>query len=285
VQRHAQPRTYGLKPSVTITFKDGRTQQVAIDQLADYVTKLTPEAEETAASIKDATVQYPIPYCQNNVEIIDTPGLNDDTNMTAVTLGVLPQVDAAILVIMAQAPFSEYERDFLENKLLTNDLGRVIFVVTAIDRLNRPEDADRVVTSIRNRIQKHVMDRAAEQFGKDSEEYEVYVRKIGTPKVFGPVGLPGAAGQGDPQYRSADRVTLWRVRGRLGKVFVRRSRRRVSAGACEPDAGHGRRGSIGARHPRGRAQDEGRRVRPGPRQGGQRDRGGAQKAGSGRCQD
>ena len=176
--------TFGVKPGVLIKFKDGTEDQVEINKLQDYVTKLTDESEEMATKVKEAVVSYPIPYCQNNVEIIDTPGLNDDATMTDVTLSVLPHVDAAVLVIMAQSPFSEYERAFLEDKLLTSDLGRVIFIVTAIDRLNRPEDADRVVKAIKDRIRKYVIKRAAEQFGAESEEYEVYLRKIGEPRVF-----------------------------------------------------------------------------------------------------
>ena len=176
--------TYGVRPGVLVRFKDGTEHHVEINKLQDYVTKLTDESEEMASKVKEAIVSYPIPYCQNNVEIIDTPGLNDDATMTDVTLSVLPHVDAAILVIMAQSPFSEYERAFLEDKLLTSDLGRVIFLVTAIDRLNRPEDAERVVKAIRDRIRKYVIKRAAEQFGAESEEYEVYLRKIGEPRVF-----------------------------------------------------------------------------------------------------
>ena len=176
---------YAMSPLVKVMFKDGHEEHIPIDKLPDYVTKLTPESEKTAESIQEALVEYPIPYCQNNVEIIDTPGLNDDVTMTQVTLSVLPQVDAAILVIMAQAPFSEYERDFLENKLLTNDLGRVIFVVTGIDRFNRPEDANRVIANIEGRMWKYVLQRAEEQHGKNSPEYEVYLKKIGKPKIFG----------------------------------------------------------------------------------------------------
>jgi GTPase SAR1 family protein len=176
---------YGMSPRVKVLFKDGHEEDIPIDKLNDYVAKLTPESEKTAKTVQEALVEYPVPYCQNNIEIIDTPGLNDDVNMTEVTLSVLPQVDAAILVIMAQAPFSEYERDFLENKLLTNDLGRVIFVVTGIDRFNRPEDADRLINSIKDRIRKYVLQRAESQHGKGSTEYQVYLKKIGEPKVFG----------------------------------------------------------------------------------------------------
>jgi predicted GTPase len=174
--------TYGIKPLVKVFFKDGREEEVAIDRLTDYVTKLTVESEETAANVKEAVVYYPVHYCQNNVDIIDTPGLNDEANMTEVTLSVLPQVDAAIMVVMAQAPFSEYEREFLETKLLSNDLGRIIFVVTGIDRYNNPQDADRGIKYIKDRISKHVLQRALEQYGKDSPEFEVYKKKIARQK-------------------------------------------------------------------------------------------------------
>ncbi len=200
--------TYGVKPNVLIKFKDGREEQIGIDKLPDYVTKLTEESEGMASTVREAVVTYPIPYCQNNVEIIDTPGLNDDANMTDVTLSVLPQVDAAILVIMANSPFSEFERAFLEDKLLTSDLGRVIFLVTAIDRLNNPEkDTERVVKAISDRIRKYVIKRAAEQFGAESEEYEVYLRKIGEPRVFpvSPYQALQAKGSGDEDLMTKSR--------------------------------------------------------------------------------
>ena len=177
--------TYGLQPLAKIRFKDGREEEIAIAQLANYVTKWTLESETTAADVREAVVYYPILYCQNNVDIIDTPGLSDDENMTAVTLSILPHVDAAILVIMAQAPFSESERAFLENELLKEDLGRIIFVVTGIDLCNRSEDADKIVKSVEERLKKYVLQNAEQRFGKDSEDYKAYLRRICQPRVFG----------------------------------------------------------------------------------------------------
>jgi GTPase SAR1 family protein len=177
--------TYGIKKAARIEHHDGRIVDVPFTELADYITKLTPESEQRASTIKEAVVYFPTQYCANNVDVIDTPGLNDDDAMTKVTLSVLPQTDAAILVIMAQAPFSDSERDFLESKLLTSDLGRVIFVVNGIDLFRRREDTDRVVRHIEERIKSYVLDRAASQYGLESEDYKAYVRKIGRPRVFG----------------------------------------------------------------------------------------------------
>jgi hypothetical protein len=59
----------------------------------------------------------------------EAPGLNEEANMDQVTFSVLPEVDAAIMVISSLAPFSDLERKFIEEKLMTSDLGRIIFVV------------------------------------------------------------------------------------------------------------------------------------------------------------
>ena len=176
--------TYGLKPAAKIFYKDGQEETIPYDQLSNYVTKLTDESERKAASVKEAVIYYPVPYCQNNIDILDTPGLNDDQNMTEVTLGVLPMVDAAIMIILAQSPFSQYEKDLLENHLINQDLGRIIFVLNIWNDYTS-EQAERVLNNVKTRIQKYVFDQAELKYGKNSDEYQIYRQKIGEPKVFG----------------------------------------------------------------------------------------------------
>ena len=181
--------TYGLQPSVKIVFKgedgkDGRVETISVEQLSDYVTKLTPESEQTAAQVKEAVVSYPLEYLRNGVDLIDTPGLNDDASMTAVTLSVIPRVDAAILVIMPEAPFAGTEGDFLNNQLLLQDLGRVIFVVTASDRLRSDKDREKIRQVIATRISQSVESRLKEHFAEDSDEFKLYRKQFGEPEVF-----------------------------------------------------------------------------------------------------
>lgn len=175
---------YGLEPAVEIAMKNGERIQVEVEQLKNYVTKLTPEAQETAASVQEAIVYYPIPFCKNNVNIIDTPGLNDEAAMTEVTLSVLPRIDAAIFVIMPTAPFAGSEGAFL-NRLLEHEIGKVIFVVTAIDRIRRRNERKRVLENIEQRIQQAVAEYAAEQFGENSQAYQTFVQRLGKPRVYG----------------------------------------------------------------------------------------------------
>lgn len=181
--------TYGLEPAAEIRYKSvdglpGRVEKIEIEELQDYVTKLTPESEQRASGVQEAIVYYPLPSLKNNVDIIDTPGLNDDAEMTRVTLGVLPQTSAAILVIMATAPFSASEADFLNNQLLLNDLGRIIFVVTGIDLIRREKDRERLIDSIRSRIETAVDNQLTSQFKPESDDYKMYRKQIGPPIIF-----------------------------------------------------------------------------------------------------
>ncbi len=150
--------TYSKEPYVNIEYKDGTSEKVDVDKLENYVTKLTFESEMTAETVKEATVYYDTEFCRNNVDIIDTPGLNDDEQMTNVTLSILPEIDAAVFVISANSPFSQFEKDFLEKKMLTSDVGRVIFAVNCFGTFSK-EDETRIVDTVR-RNYRYVMEKA-----------------------------------------------------------------------------------------------------------------------------
>lgn len=180
--------TFGLQPLARIYFKAGpegiaRVEEVPIEQLAAYVTKLTPEARAMAATVREAVVEYPVPYCQNNVDIIDTPGLGDEAAMTDVTMGVLPHVDAAIMIVLATAPFSDSEGKFLD-LLLDEGLGHAIFVINGLDRIDE-EDRARVVDAIRARITACIVAYAETRYSQDTAEYQRFLQENGAPRVFG----------------------------------------------------------------------------------------------------
>ncbi|MCP4804762.1 MAG: hypothetical protein GY913_30240 [Proteobacteria bacterium] len=157
---------YGLTPRATLLFKDGREEDIPVDQLDQSITKLTEAAAEKAASVKEAVVSWPIRFCRNDVDLLDTPGLGDEEAMSRVTREILPDVDAALFVVMANSPFSETEAAFLD-ELLEHDPGRILFVVTAMDRIRKAKDRPRVLADITARI----------------------AQKLPNPKVFGLSGI------------------------------------------------------------------------------------------------
>ncbi|MCL2814446.1 MAG: dynamin family protein [Oscillospiraceae bacterium] len=130
---------YGDEPGVTIKYKDGKETPVALSQLSEYVTKLTEEAERRAAEIESAVIRYPTALCANHIEIIDTPGLNDDAAMTEVSMSVAKRVDAVILVISALSPFSELETMFAARLVAMENIDALFFVVSFIDQIDEPE--------------------------------------------------------------------------------------------------------------------------------------------------
>lgn len=156
--------TFGTEPEVTIYYKDGSRETVPIEELQNYVTKLNSELEHRALSIREAVVSYPTVICQNHVDIIDTPGLNDDESMTDTTLRLLRDIDAVIVAVSALSPFSEVEKRFVADLISRETISDVIFVVTFIDQVDE-EDLPRLLENIKQRIQKMTLEEIEKKYG------------------------------------------------------------------------------------------------------------------------
>lgn len=192
--------TYDLTPHAQVISSDGSVTEVPVDQIKDYVTKLNEESDKRSESVDEAIVYYPCKFCQNGVDIVDTPGLNDDDRMDRISEQVIPKLDAVIMVVVPGAPFGKSEADFVRNKLVGSDLGRLIFLVNKIDTI-RPKERERCVQDIRNRIQTAVLDKMAEVYGNGSKEYQDAKAKLGNIRIF-PISAADALDgrlEGDPE--------------------------------------------------------------------------------------
>lgn len=177
--------TYGAEPSVTIYYKDGSQKRLeSLEELPDYVTKLSAEREAVAKTVREAVVEYPIVICQNHVDIIDTPGLSDDEEMTRVTIGLLKNIDAAIVAVSALAPFAESEKKFVAQLVANPGVTHILFVVTFIDQID-PEEYERVFEQIKNRIRQMALAQVKEQYGGEAWILEKASRILENPSVFG----------------------------------------------------------------------------------------------------
>lgn len=174
---------WNVNKGAEIYFKDGSVQNIAVEDLSKYVTKITKESEEMSATVEKAVVYYPCQFCQNGVQIIDTPGLNDDERMSDISEKVIPTLDAIIMVIVPDSPFSQSEAEFVRNKVMASDLGRIIFIVNKIDTIDE-DDRDRLLDSIREKIQSSVLDKMAKVYGEDSQEYQNAINKLGELKLL-----------------------------------------------------------------------------------------------------
>jgi len=193
---------WDAQKSAEIKFKSGEKTWVDVNNIRDYVTKLTDESAKMAESVDSATIYYPCKFCQNGVQIVDTPGLNDDERMTAIAENVIPKLDAIIMVLIPDSPFSQSESEFVRNKLMTSDLGRLIFVVNKIDNVD-PEDRGRVIEFIKGNITKSVLEKTAAIYGEGSEEYRSTKTKLGEIRV-----LPVSARQALKAKKEGDNEKL-----------------------------------------------------------------------------
>lgn len=175
--------TFGLDPHVEIIYKDGKREDIAIDAMESYVTKLTEESQEKASTIEEAVVVYPTVICQNHIDIIDTPGLNDSEDMTFLTKSQLNRIDAAIVTISALSPLSETERLLITSLIESEEIGYLIFAVSFIDRIDE-EDVDRVLEDIRSRISR-IADEIAQRYGADSPVTQKANRILRQPELYG----------------------------------------------------------------------------------------------------
>lgn len=176
---------YDPNPYVRIYFKDGSEQDLDITMLSNYVTKLTPEGEAVASRINEAVIFYPTPFCQNNIYLIDTPGLCDDDTMTEVTMNAIDGADAAIMVISALSPFSQTECDFVTRLILeSTSLCRLVFAVNYIDKLDEDE-VDRLLEYARKRIQSTVLAEGKSRYGEDTPEFKKVASILEDAPIFG----------------------------------------------------------------------------------------------------
>ena len=175
--------TFGLDPHVEIVYKDGKSEKIAIDAMENYVTKLTEKSQEKAATIEEAVVVYPTVICQNYIDIIDTPGLNESEDMTFLTKSQLNKIDAAIVTISALSPLSETERTLIRSLIESEEICYLIFAVSFIDRIDE-EDVERVLADICNRISQ-MGDTIAESHGEDSDVAKKAYRILKQPELYG----------------------------------------------------------------------------------------------------
>ncbi|WP_407384377.1 dynamin family protein [Ruminococcus sp.] len=177
---------YGEEKRITICYHDGAREHKSIDELIDFATKYDKEKERVSARIKEIQVSYPSVLCKNNVEIFDTPGMNDDENMSKITLDILGDIDAAVMVISACSPLSMTEQELILRIIREKGIRHIIFVVTYIDAVSDDvEEQDQILAYIKRRLGADLLKKAERQFETDDALAEKARRILSDATVYG----------------------------------------------------------------------------------------------------
>ena len=105
--------------------------------------KARRKRSRTGDAIHHVEVTHPAPLLENQLTIVDTPGVNDINEQRAeITYGYLPRADAAIFLLDATQILTASERQFLEERILRSSRDRLLFVVAKADLLDDEELAE-----------------------------------------------------------------------------------------------------------------------------------------------
>ncbi|MEC4819435.1 MAG: dynamin family protein [Scytonema sp. PMC 1069.18] len=147
---------WNQEPRAVLHFNETNKQplEIPIDELENYVVIKDDDAEQEIRQSPYSHIElfWPIELCRNNVEIIDSPGLNESEVREEVTINYLHNVDAILFVMTAlRLGPSIHEKETLET-LRTLGHEDIFFVVNQYDLLRKEKDREAV------------MQRAKEQF-------------------------------------------------------------------------------------------------------------------------
>lgn len=116
--------------------------EIPYSEIEDYVV-IPMGADEKQMKLQSpyekVELFYPLELLKNGVEIIDSPGLNEDEIRTEVTKDYLTKVDAILYVLNANAICAGDEMEFVRNDLRGNDFDSVFFVVNRFDQIRLKE--------------------------------------------------------------------------------------------------------------------------------------------------
>ena len=132
----------------------GERRQVGLDELADYVTEARNPGNERA--VDRVEIFMPIPVLEPGLVLVDTPGLGSiHRHNDAAARQALLDADGAILVLSADTPLSEQERELLAT--LAERHAPTFFVLNKVDHLG-PDELDQV--------RRFVTDTVADELGR-----------------------------------------------------------------------------------------------------------------------
>lgn len=114
------------------------TQKIAISDLPTYTSANHPS--KLCNLIKQTTLFTPLVFLENNVEIVDTPGLDDPIILREeITKSYIQKCDLLIHTMNASQAATQIDIDFILETLQTGNIARILILLTHIDLLSKKE--------------------------------------------------------------------------------------------------------------------------------------------------
>jgi GTPase SAR1 family protein len=140
---------YGEQPRALVYFKDrDEPEEVSPENLREYLLIRRKDHKHGSYSSRIETpverveLYYPLDLCKNGVEIVDSPGLEEDETRQKLTVRFLNECDAAIMVLSCLQLFSLQELKFVREELIGRGYDHIFYAVNYADHLTEDDELD-----------------------------------------------------------------------------------------------------------------------------------------------
>ncbi|MCB9743448.1 MAG: dynamin family protein [Alphaproteobacteria bacterium] len=152
---------HGTRPEAFVVPHGGEPMRVPVSELKRFVV-LQDDDPDTLRKSPYARIElaFPLPLLENNVELVDSPGLNEHQVRTEVAMDWLPKADALLMVLSAEMALSRSELEFIGEQLGEGELDNVFFLWNRYDAV---ADDPAEVAALEARSAEHLAPRVGER--------------------------------------------------------------------------------------------------------------------------
>lgn len=129
--------------------------EIPFEELNDYLTISDPAKVEKESIIetpyRKIELFWPFKLCENGIEIIDSPGLNDDEIRTKITTDYLPTTDAVLFILNCNVLAGHYEMEVIDKHIRGAGYEYIFFICNHFDTI-RSKERDRLISYGQNKL-------------------------------------------------------------------------------------------------------------------------------------
>jgi GTPase SAR1 family protein len=136
---------WGASPRALLHYtqsEDGsvkQPQEIPIDQIEQYVVIKDDPSEINGNPYEKVELFWSLELCQNGVELIDSPGLNEHDTRQKITIDYLSSADAILFLLSCEALASQSELNVIDNNLKSMGYEEIFIICNRFDLIRAEE--------------------------------------------------------------------------------------------------------------------------------------------------
>lgn len=167
---------YAPTPYVKIHRFQGEDETISVEQFAaNFCLSTHEEDNERFKEIEQVELGLPAELCRDRVRIVDSPGLDESPQRTAITSSHIPRSDAAVFMMGADRLGREHEMNYLRTHILGEGLENIFFAINRCDLVEEAIDPDREWDALKARAWQLLAPEGAGSYaGQRLEDRRIY---------------------------------------------------------------------------------------------------------------